>query len=47
MSGPLKKARAVYPLEEYVPDEQEEEMEDEFVGQVVSILNIFQFGYST
>lgn len=37
MSGPLKKPRAVFPLEEYVEEEEEEEMEqDEMIGQSVS-----------
>lgn len=39
MSGPLKKPRAVFPLEEYVEEEEEEEMEqDEMIGQSVSLV---------
>lgn len=35
MSAPLKKARAVFPIEEY---ESDEEKKDDFIGQTVSIL---------
>ncbi|KAK7063130.1 hypothetical protein SK128_019327 [Halocaridina rubra] len=38
MSHPLKKPRAVFPEEEYVPeDSEDEEMEDECIGQTVNI----------
>ncbi|XP_042859080.1 protein BCCIP homolog [Penaeus japonicus] len=38
MSGPMKKPRAVYPEEEYVPEEEDEEMEqDEMIGQTINV----------
>lgn len=41
MSGPLKKPRAVFPLEEYVEEEEDEEMEqDEMIGQSVRIFKL-------
>lgn len=44
MSGPLKKPRAVFPLEEYVEEEEEEEMEeDEMIGQSVRIYSTVKY----
>ncbi|KAG7159327.1 protein BCCIP homolog [Homarus americanus] len=38
MSGPLKKPRAVYPEEKYVPEDSDEEIEqDEMLGQSVQV----------
>ncbi|XP_063586402.1 protein BCCIP homolog [Penaeus indicus] len=38
MSGPMKKPRAVFPEEEYVPEESDEEMEqDEMIGQMINV----------
>ncbi|XP_071533485.1 protein BCCIP homolog [Panulirus ornatus] len=38
MSGPLKKPRAVFPEENYVPEDSDEEIEsDEFIGQNVNV----------
>lgn len=38
MSAPLKKPRAVFPIEDYVEDDsEEEEMQDECIGQTVNV----------
>merc|ERR1711915_1171459 len=38
MSHPLKKPRAVFPIEDYVEDESEdEEMQDECIGQTLNV----------
>lgn len=37
MPGPFKKPRAVFPLEEQAPEDSDEEMQDEMIGQSVNV----------